>query len=277
MPRFMPRFMPGFRAFTLIELLVVIAVIAILISVLLPALAQARRSARTLKCLSNIRQLESAHVLSMNANKEMFVDAGLAHGGTTTLAGVKRAWPFTLAQYYGGPLMLHSPGDTSTQWPVSEGGSSTGLTLLQLIDSLESGVTPDLKKVARWTSYGLNNYVTRSKNPGFDPAREPYDRLSKINAPDSVVHFLLMNEGHTGSDFAKADHVHAEGWADSGPGNAPKIAGEEMELNANGGPPKTSASLANYGFLDGHAATLKFGSVYTDYDKNKFWPDAKQH
>ena len=62
----------GAMAFTLIELLVVIAVIAILAALLLPALGAAKRKARSIKCLSNMRQWGIGLTLYMDSRRDVF-------------------------------------------------------------------------------------------------------------------------------------------------------------------------------------------------------------
>ena len=60
------------RGFTLIELLVVIAIIAILAAILFPVFAQAREKARTISCLSNIKQIALARLMYVQDYDETF-------------------------------------------------------------------------------------------------------------------------------------------------------------------------------------------------------------
>jgi prepilin-type N-terminal cleavage/methylation domain-containing protein len=63
-------------AFTLIELLVVIAIIGILASLLLPSLANAKVRAKTIRCISNLRQTGITMALYTSDHGERFPFSG---------------------------------------------------------------------------------------------------------------------------------------------------------------------------------------------------------
>lgn len=59
-------------AFTLIELLVVVAIVAILTGLLVPAMGKAKARGRSIFCLNNLKQLQSAQLAYIHDNDDQF-------------------------------------------------------------------------------------------------------------------------------------------------------------------------------------------------------------
>src|SRR5688500_13208608 len=74
------------KGFTLIELLVVIALIAILAAILFPVFAQAREKARSIPCLSNMKQIGLAENMYMQDHDGLIHE--LIPGGAASRACV---------------------------------------------------------------------------------------------------------------------------------------------------------------------------------------------
>lgn len=77
------------NGFTLIELLVVVAIIALLMSILLPSLGRAREQAKTLKCLSNLKQVGMAAMMYANQHDNALPPANHSSTGTATGDGTR--------------------------------------------------------------------------------------------------------------------------------------------------------------------------------------------
>ena len=95
------------RGFTLIELLVVIAIISLLVSILLPSLTKAKELARSVVCLSNLRNTGLTMAYYLEDNDQTYPPGFSQSGG----------WPIELIPYgdvtteifhwFGNPLDYH--------------------------------------------------------------------------------------------------------------------------------------------------------------------------
>jgi len=244
-------------AFTLIELLVVIAIIAILAGMLLPALSRAKDKAKTIQCLSTLRQWGLGLQVFATDNEDQMPRDGTDNGGqygvdtgSTTGPGSPNdpfAWFNTLppnlsdqplSNYWNGvtsdfKTRLPFPGGNGKGWHCAAARAAGD-------DRFKSG-----------GSFGFFSYVMnldlkllstiRNNVQGNSYEYPGMPKLSTVQSPSAVV--LLV-------DTAFSPTLETYTSSPDRNGIFPAARSERFAQRHNG-------SGANLVFVDGHAAFFK--------------------
>ena len=104
--------------FTLIELLVVIAIIAILAAILFPVFAAAKKRAKLIACLSNMKQVGVAIIMNANDHEDKLPSYGSTCGFAEYGYGGGASWTKPLKSYVKSPKVFRCPIDTGINAPL---------------------------------------------------------------------------------------------------------------------------------------------------------------
>ena len=202
------------KCFTLIELLVVIAIIAILAAMLLPALSSARASAKSAKCMANLKQITSA--VGMYADdSDDWLPPGQKRGRDAKNKATQVRW-YSIIKPYGIDYDKNSKA-TCLECPAE---------------------TRNFKDVLTYTHYAVNAYVMGGFNSS--DSRRFQNKRSIYADPSGVKLVMDLNAATTSISYpSAASYRHG--------------AGDDRNTNAATSTKiPSSGAICNIGFVDGH-------------------------
>ena len=165
------------KRFTLLELLVVIAIIGILMTLLLPSLSNARKNAKTVLCMSNLRNVALIHQKFSKDNNNVVVQT--YHKTATFYYG----WDLSLRKYTDSDFS----GDRNASFPKPSGDNAAicpsyedltfvfakaGGSAVQKPKFSKSASGGTSRHTGKYISYALNQFLgTDLMQPGTYPGR----------------------------------------------------------------------------------------------------------
>lgn len=228
---------PGF---TLIELLVVISIIALLIGLLLPALASAKRTAKSIECLSQLKQMGIAATVYQADHQSYFPPARYEREGVTYEWDVISRSVSYFDRVYSAGLLWEDVGiEAITRCPSFFGEGNNG--------------------GAEYNGYNYNSsYIGTVIFGGFGQAKNPKQKPAKIAQVRQPTETVVFGDGGYMGGANKFMRAPIANDFDINFSAAFRYAGTQSYRHSQG---------TNLSFADGHAGST--GARYTDFDGDK--------
>lgn len=247
------------RGFTLIELLVVIAIIAILAAILFPVFAQAREKARSISCVSNLKQLNSAFQMYVQDYDERF-PFGLDQAW-------HNSWAVTTQPYIKNTGIIRCPDDSFAlasgwgyEWgwagiPMSYGANGyIGWNNFDQTYDMQGVITP---MAQIWDPSGGSWMKLRSGTPIAAVSRP----AETILLGEKYNRDMLLVSGGSGNmtDFYGGTFTDVDWWDGFAPGEVPnglRSLTAAWPKGPNGAVSSYHSAKANFAFCDGHVKVM---------------------